>query len=158
MAPLQSCRTTVIYKDRNTYFNRHYIFITFTLGGKPLSSEPLSKSYPHLHLFPCHLSPASPSTPGSQGPSVLSPQKAKQARCWTGYPERSARLSSLEPSQTWGFLQQTPILRWFINRLHFSWLHAVKIKVPRVSVSRRPVGDDIWLAGPSSTCSLMAER
>lgn len=114
MAPLQSCRTTVIYKDRNTYFNRHYIFITFTLGGKPLSSEPLSKSYPHLHLFPCHLSPASPSTPGSQGPSVLSPQKAKQARCWTGYPERSARLSSLETISDMGVPTANP---------HFTVVH-----------------------------------
>lgn len=107
--PLLSCGTTVVYMDCHTtvYLNMHYTFITH---GESLSLNNPVQSHPHW-LFH-HLSPASPSMPGRHGPSALSPQKAKQAWCQTGYPERSLgnALIFRKPSRSFGLLWRTPIM------------------------------------------------
>ena len=56
------------------------------------------------------------------GPSALSSQKAKQAWCQTGYPERSLFNALIFRNHLgrWGSYGELPSW-WFIIRLPFSW-------------------------------------
>lgn len=154
-APSQSHGMTVIYTDCHVavYLAMHYTFITLHLGEA--LSFPVCHPSPHLHVSLYHLSSASPSTPGRQGPSALSPQKARQAWCCTGYPERPVLLSSLETISFRGFRQQTPHFRGSHTDVTS---HGCRLSGSRLLKSQCWARDACWLVARYSSSALWQWR